>query len=66
MEKLLWKYSIASIAKQNNVSDNGVRKLIKRYKLTTPPVGYYLMSKENKKRVLKEYGIKRKKYGIVL
>lgn len=42
LEKLVWQLPITSIGKKYNMSDNGIRRWVKRWKITTPPRGYFL------------------------
>jgi rubrerythrin len=41
LAKLLWEKPTSQIAKDFNVSDNGIAKLAKQWKLTKPPRGYW-------------------------
>lgn len=42
LAKLLWEKSTTQIAKDFNVSDNGIAKLAKQWGLTKPPRGYWM------------------------
>lgn len=42
---LVWKLPIIHIGKQYGVSDNAIRRWIKKWEIQTPPIGYFLRKK---------------------
>jgi hypothetical protein len=39
--ELVWSKPLTSIAKEYNVSDNGIRKICKKYEIPLPKLGHW-------------------------
>src|SRR5690554_755714 len=51
---LVWSKPVTHIAKEYGFSDNGIRKICKKYNIPLPNVGYWSKLKHNKNVVIKE------------
>ncbi len=55
LQKQVWKYTLRDLAKEYGVSDVALRKNCVNRGIVLPPMGFFIMNKENKRRVIKAY-----------
>ena len=55
LQELIWKLPYIKIGLKFGVSDTAIRKLVKKYKLIAPPMGFFLMSLDKQLSTMKDY-----------